>query len=154
MTSSVPYSRKRSDRGLPSYVIRLLKYQSQRFALCTRFRAGIRRKPGRLFPICTARLSSSLRLDEVIKDAAAISGASRANELEQRTSTRGMHADFLWAFKLIPLLKKIAHRWTALSRKEWRCRLTAAVPSACTVSDWIRKIGLLDGVRFRSFCSF
>lgn len=43
----VPYSRRQTARvpllphTSPSYVIRLLKYQSQHFTLCTAFRAGV-----------------------------------------------------------------------------------------------------------------
>ncbi|EFN69838.1 hypothetical protein EAG_11456 [Camponotus floridanus] len=39
-------------------------------------------------PICTGMLSSTSLLDEVIKDAAAISAAGRANELERRRTDR------------------------------------------------------------------
>lgn len=81
----MPYSRRRNDLSRPSYVIRLLKYQSQRFALCTGYRGGYGGARTACPRSAQASSASSFRPDEVIKDAAAISGASRANELERRT---------------------------------------------------------------------
>nr|KAF7439348.1 hypothetical protein H0235_001739 [Vespula pensylvanica] len=70
--------RKSPRPSCPSYVIRLLKYQSQHFTLYTSFRAGVA-------PILTLLLC----LDEVIKDARAISGASRPDEQAENRQTPG-----------------------------------------------------------------
>jgi len=81
-------SRGRNDSARPagpSYVIRPLKYQSQRTALCTG--SGVADPAA-----CPRSDAARPPLFGVIKDAAAISGAGRADELER---TRGMRAEFL-----------------------------------------------------------
>lgn len=86
---------KRPGPSRPSYVIRLLKYQSQRFALCTRFRAGIRRRR----VACSRCTDSPLllfvwtRSSKMQQQSAEL--VERTSSSGGPTSTRGMHADFL-----------------------------------------------------------
>lgn len=97
----VPYSRRQTTRvppplpsappphTSPSYVIRLLKYQSQHFTLCTAFRtAGVAPDPLTLFSVWTRSSKMQQQSAELVER----TSKQRINRLPAWTP--GMHARF------------------------------------------------------------